>query len=109
MRFGYRREKPKRFHFSDSTEYLWDSIEQHRKFNMGKIKGKIVVDAERCKGCGVCIEACPTQTISLNPQVNSKGYNYCYMSNPDSCIGCAGCAIVCPDSCIVVYREKKQA
>ena len=66
---------------------------------MAKIKGKIVVDTERCKGCGVCIEACPTQTISLNP---------CYMAAPDSCIGCAGCAVVCPDSCIVVYREKKQ-
>ncbi|WP_298061536.1 4Fe-4S dicluster domain-containing protein [uncultured Rikenella sp.] len=76
---------------------------------MAKIKGRIVVDIERCKGCSVCIEACPTQTIGLSPQVNSKGYNYCYMAHPEACIGCAGCAVVCPDSCIVVYREKKQA
>ncbi len=74
---------------------------------MAKIQGKIVVDTERCKGCGVCIEACPTQTISLHSQVNSKGYNYCYMSAPHACIDCASCAVVCPDSCIVVYSTKK--
>ena len=73
---------------------------------MAKIKGTIVVDTERCKGCGVCIVTCPTQVIALNREVNSKGYNYCYMENPDACIGCANCAMVCPDSCITVYRQK---
>lgn len=75
---------------------------------MAKIKGKIVVDTERCKGCEVCLVVCPTDTISLNPQVNSKGYHYCYMSAPDNCIGCAACGLVCPDSCITVYRKKKE-
>ncbi|MFI3295348.1 MAG: 4Fe-4S binding protein [Rikenellaceae bacterium] len=74
---------------------------------MAKIQGAIVVDIERCKGCGVCIVNCPVDAISLNKTVNSKGYNYCYMSDPDKCIGCAGCAIVCPDSVITVYRQKK--
>lgn len=74
---------------------------------MAKVKGRIVVDTERCKGCGVCCEVCPTNVITLNMLVNSKGYNYCYMKTPDDCIGCAGCAMVCPDSCITVYREVK--
>lgn len=73
---------------------------------MAKIKGTIIVDTERCKGCGVCVPACPSEVLGLNTQVNSKGYNYCHMVKPDDCIGCANCAIVCPDSVITVYRQK---
>ncbi|MCD7964113.1 MAG: 4Fe-4S binding protein [Rikenellaceae bacterium] len=73
---------------------------------MAKIKGTIIVDTERCKGCAVCIEACPSNVIALNREVNSKGYNYAYMEFPDKCVGCANCALVCPDSCITVYRQK---
>ncbi|HIS34121.1 MAG TPA: ferredoxin family protein [Candidatus Avirikenella pullistercoris] len=76
---------------------------------MAKVKGRIVVDIERCKGCGVCIEVCPVKVISLNKQVNGKGYNYCYMSEPDNCIGCASCAMVCPDSCITVFRTQNSS
>lgn len=73
---------------------------------MAKIKGVIEVDAERCKGCGVCVSICPTKAIALNGKVNAKGYNYCYLIEPDACIGCAGCAMVCPDSVIEVYKQK---
>jgi len=73
---------------------------------MAKIKGAIVVDKEACKGCGVCVSICPCNVIELNKEVNSKGYNYCYMRNPDECIGCANCAMVCPDGVICVYKVK---
>jgi|MGYP002510781298 2-oxoglutarate ferredoxin oxidoreductase subunit delta len=69
-------------------------------------KGAIVVDTERCKGCGVCIVNCPTDTIALSPEVNSKGYNFLHMKNPDNCVGCTNCATVCPDAVITVYRVK---
>ena len=70
-------------------------------------KGAIVVDTERCKGCSVCIANCPTDTIALSDKVNSKGYHYAYMKNPDNCTGCTNCATVCPDTVIKVYRVKK--
>ena len=70
------------------------------------VKGTIVVDTERCKGCSVCIVHCPTQTIALAKKVNGKGYNFAYMANPDNCTGCTNCATVCPDSVITVYRVK---
>jgi 2-oxoglutarate ferredoxin oxidoreductase subunit delta len=73
---------------------------------MAKVKGAIVVDIEKCKGCEVCIPTCPTDVIQLADEVNGKGYHYAYMANPDSCTGCANCAIVCPDGVISVYRKK---
>jgi 2-oxoglutarate ferredoxin oxidoreductase subunit delta len=73
---------------------------------MAKIRGAIVVDNEGCKGCGVCVPACPQDVIALAKEVNGKGYNYAYMQNPEKCIGCANCAIVCPDGVITVYKVK---
>ena len=75
---------------------------------MSKIKGAIVVDTERCKGCALCIEACPQDVIALSQKrVNVHGYRYVEAVNADACVGCTSCAIVCPDGCITVYRKKE--
>ena len=73
---------------------------------MAKIKGAIVVNTERCKGCNLCVVACPVDVISLAKEVNMKGYNFAYPVLEDDCIGCAACANVCPDGCISVYKIK---
>ncbi|MDO4672625.1 4Fe-4S dicluster domain-containing protein [Falsiporphyromonas endometrii] len=74
---------------------------------MAKFRGAVVVDTQRCKGCNLCVVACPTKVLELHPQeVNDKGYHYSYMKNPESCIGCASCGTVCPDGCITVYKVK---
>ncbi|MDR0873970.1 MAG: 4Fe-4S binding protein [Prevotellaceae bacterium] len=73
---------------------------------MAKIKGTITVNTERCKGCEVCITACPTNVLGMTKEVNKKGYHYAYMLNEDDCIGCASCGLVCPDGCITVYKTK---
>jgi 2-oxoglutarate ferredoxin oxidoreductase subunit delta len=72
---------------------------------MAKVKGEIVVDIERCKGCEVCIPACPEEVIAMTKQVNRKGYRYAQPVN-DLCTGCTNCAVVCPDGAITVYRKK---
>lgn len=69
-------------------------------------QGAIVVDKERCKGCGVCVANCPTEAIALSKEVNGKGYNFLSFEHPEKCIGCANCATVCPDAVITVYRVK---
>jgi len=77
-----------------------------KTYNMAKIKGSIVVNIERCKGCEICMVSCPTGTIAMSKEVNSKGYNYAYPAFPELCIGCANCGMVCPDGVITVYKTK---
>ena len=50
---------------------------------MAKIKGTIVVDKERCKGCGVCVASCPCDVLALSVEVNNKGYRMCMMAHLD--------------------------
>jgi 2-oxoglutarate ferredoxin oxidoreductase subunit delta len=73
---------------------------------MAKIRGSIVVNVERCKGCEICLTACPLDVIAISKEVNGKGYNFAYPANPEDCNGCANCGMVCPDGVITVYKTK---
>jgi 2-oxoglutarate ferredoxin oxidoreductase subunit delta len=73
---------------------------------MAKVRGAVVINTEACKGCDLCVEACPTDVLALNSKVNSKGYNPAYPINHDACTGCKICALVCPDMCFTVYQFK---
>ena len=75
---------------------------------MAKVQGAIVVDKEKCKGCEVCLSACPSNVLAMTREVNGKGYHVAYMENPDDCTGCVNCAIVCPVGVISVYRKKME-
>ena len=73
---------------------------------MSKMKGAIVVDTNRCKGCALCIEACPQDVIAMAKKVKVSGYPFIEVVKAEACVGCAACGIVCPDGCITVYRKK---
>ena len=73
---------------------------------MAKIKGSIVVNTEKCKGCEICTLSCPVNVIEMSKEVNGKGYHYAYPANAEQCTGCVNCAIVCPDGVITVYKAK---
>lgn len=66
--------------------------------------GKIIIDIERCKGCGLCIAVCPKSGITISKKSNKSGYFPAEATNSD-CTGCAVCAIICPDVAIEVFRE----
>ncbi len=72
-------------------------------------KGKITFNEDQCKGCGLCVTACPVKIVEMNEKkINSRGYHPAHVSEPDKCTGCANCAIMCPDVVITVYREAKK-
>lgn len=69
---------------------------------------KIVVDIERCKGCYLCVEACPQQMIAVGEKLNSGGHYPACPTVDGQCKACALCAHVCPDAAIEVYREVRE-
>lgn len=68
-----------------------------------KVKGRVEIEIQRCKGCELCTAACKEHALSLSDTINSKGYRY-IIANNDVCTGCVNCALVCPDAVITVYR-----
>ena len=66
---------------------------------------KTTINADRCKGCGLCVTVCPKKIVELSKTVlNAKGYNPAEITDPDSCIGYAMCAKICPDCAIRVEK-----
>ena len=70
------------------------------------IKGTVIIDGKICKGCELCIVACPQEGLALSASFNEKGYRFVELIN-DKCTGCVNCALVCPEAAITVYREPK--
>jgi 2-oxoglutarate ferredoxin oxidoreductase subunit delta len=71
------------------------------------IRGTVKIDIETCKGCELCVVACPQDSLAMSKEINSKGYHYAVLIE-DNCTGCVNCALVCPDAVITVYRETKK-
>jgi 2-oxoglutarate ferredoxin oxidoreductase subunit delta len=65
---------------------------------------RIVINADRCKGCELCIYFCPKGQIRVSEDFNRKGLHPCEFSDTGECTGCTVCAIMCPDVAIEVYR-----
>lgn len=63
---------------------------------------KITFKEDECKGCKLCITACPKGIIKVSERINSNGYRPAEVVDMDKCIGCAFCATICPDVVITV-------
>ena len=67
-------------------------------------RGRLEVDTEECKGCGLCIEACPPKVISLSERLNHFGYHTAVYKG-SGCTACGICFMVCPEpGAITVLR-----
>ncbi len=71
--------------------------------------GSLVVTVERCKGCGFCIEFCPTKALKFSEQYNAKGYHPPVLISQELCNGCNICGLLCPDFAIYGFINKKKS
>jgi NAD-dependent dihydropyrimidine dehydrogenase PreA subunit len=70
-------------------------------------RGKVEILEEECKGCGLCVTACPIQVIKLTDRLNGHGYHPA-MYLGEGCTGCGICFYACPEpGAITVYVLKR--
>ena len=66
---------------------------------------KVTFKTDLCKGCGLCVEACPKKIIVIARDIiNKKGHNPAAITDQSKCIACAFCATMCPDCVITVEK-----
>ena len=68
--------------------------------------GRVTIDENRCKGCGVCVSECPPEILELSrARLNTIGYPPIVVTDMALCTGCGVCAVLCPDVVFTVYRQ----
>jgi 2-oxoglutarate ferredoxin oxidoreductase subunit delta len=65
---------------------------------------KVAINQELCKGCGICIEFCPTKALAFSDFLNSKGVRPVALRDPNACRLCGLCELYCPDFAIAVAK-----
>jgi 2-oxoglutarate ferredoxin oxidoreductase subunit delta len=68
-----------------------------------------LVDTERCKGCGLCVTACPKNVLEIAGEVNTKGYFPAFQARAEDCVFCAICCTMCPDVAITINEIAAEA
>src|ERR1700675_3921638 len=67
-------------------------------------RGLLRIDGDECKGCGLCVEACPPKVIAMNDRLTHYGYRTA-MYLGAGCTGCGICFLACPEpGAITVLR-----
>ena len=61
---------------------------------------KVLIDKERCKGCGYCVEFCPRGALEISEELSPKGYTLAVVADESMCLGCGLCDVLCPEFAI---------
>ena len=62
--------------------------------------GRVVIIADRCKGCGFCVEYCPKDVLVMSVRFNRKGYHPPEVVKHGERVNCNLCEMICPDFAI---------
>lgn len=85
----------------ESANRNWKQMTQENN------RGTWTVFPDLCKGCGLCIEKCPTQVIYWSEELGFMG-TPAVKTRIEGCIVCGLCETVCPEPAIRVERKNKE-
>ena len=71
------------------------------------LHGRVYVNETWCKGCGFCVQYCPTDALEMSKDYNAKGYHPPRVKTSDDCRDCKFCEMVCPEFAIFVTSDKR--
>jgi len=75
---------------------------------MAKREGRVEIQLDYCKGCGLCVASCPTHSLEMGSALNKLGYHPARFIEDSGCTGCGVCFYACPEpAAIIVYEIKK--
>ena len=86
-----------------------EALARRAKHKVAPKKGKAVINTKFCKGCGLCINACPTGSLLFHDAPANKWGVEVVVDSPDHCIGCRWCEMHCPDFAIFAYSHAELA
>ena len=70
-------------------------------------RGDVILASHLCKGCSLCIAACPTGVLVQGTFLNRQGY-YSASYKGSGCTGCSICFYVCPEPGAITIRIRKE-
>jgi len=79
--------------------------------SVGISKSLVVIDSGKCKGCELCVVACPEGNLELSSSLNQSGYHpviFSYTGKRGDCTACGICYWVCPDFAIAEVKSLKK-
>jgi 2-oxoglutarate ferredoxin oxidoreductase subunit delta len=80
----------------------------HSGFEARETFQPLDIAVDRCKGCGLCVAACPKDVLALDVSiVNALGYHPVRLIDATNCTSCALCARICPDAVFAVFARPK--
>jgi len=65
-------------------------------------RGRVTIFPNWCKGCGLCVEFCPTKVLEQGEDGKVT------IAHPEKCTACQWCELHCPDFAIFVVKIESE-
>ena len=74
---------------------------------MAEARGALHIEINRawCKGCLICVSACPRQVLGVDNTQWTGSFHPVYVAQLERCTVCRNCELLCPDLAIEVIEE----